>query len=173
MVALPRTVSTLCKLGVLWLAWFTFAVPSAAADSPLKLEMQAYLVTAVQEGDVVVEKLAPLPEGVAPAQTILYRIRAANNGDQALGRVQLIGPVPAGTFYLAGTAHCAAPHRFTVSIDDGLRYVEPPVVIEVVTAEGATEEQVVPPDRYTHIKFTVDSIAPGQTVTADYRVTVR
>ena len=173
MAAIPGNRRPRSVVGCLVLLAVLSATLAIAQEEPLELVMSAFLVTEVTEAGKTAEKLAALPDGVVPGDVIEYRIEAANRVDWPLTQIQLVGPVPEGTAYVDQTAACDAQAELTASIDNGGTYRTPPLTVQVTLADGTVVEQVVPAERYTHLRYTIAAVEPGGTAVFRYRVTVK
>jgi hypothetical protein len=78
-------------------------------------------------------------------------------------------PVPAGLRYVDRSAGADRQDvAVEYSTDGGKTYAATPMVTEVV--DGKRVQRPATPEQYTHVRWTVQgSIAPGATVTAEFR----
>jgi uncharacterized repeat protein (TIGR01451 family) len=142
-------------------------VAAQEAAGPLATTLTGFVVTTDAEGK---EVLSPSTQA-QPGQTLLYRLECKNQGAQPLRDVELVGPVPAATVYLADSASNEPVPQY--SIDQGQKYQPAPVKYVVQKPDGTTEERVATPDMYTHLKWRVAELKPGAVVQLQYRVRVK
>lgn len=133
---------------------------------PIEVRVEVFVVNEVQ-GE---EQLRPATTA-RPGQVVEYRLTAVNRSPDTLpsGSVEIVGPVPDQTTYVANSATPATEQILTeYSADGGQNYSEEPVLV------GAEDDRdVAEPDSYTHIRWTLlEPMEPGQEETFFYRVTV-
>ena len=103
-----------------------------------------------------------------------YRLTYRNTGDQPLSGLVITGPVPANTAYVGGSANTEVDASFTVSIDNGTRFLAEPVTREVKDADGQSKNVTVPPSDYTQVRWQPKgSLAPDTEQQYRYRVKVQ
>jgi len=108
-------------------------------------------------------------QAVMPGDVLQYQLRFTNQRQGDVRGVVFTNPVPAGLRYVDGSAG-ADRQDVTVeySADGGKTFAAPPMVTEVVA--GRRVQKPASPEQYTHVRWTVQgSIAPGATVTAEFR----
>lgn len=154
---------------VLFLA-VILAASFALAKSPnLKGEMEAHKIILDEKN----REIAVPAEKVYPSDTIEYTLKYRNTGDASATGVNLIGPVPAGTAYLDGTATKIESLHTLFSIDGGGSYQEAPVKYTVVKEDGSEEIKIATPEMITHIRWMLEgTFAVGDEVAVSYRVQV-
>ncbi len=142
-------------------------------EGKLVLKMTGYLVIAEEEDGRLVERLLPLPETTTPGDIIQYNISGKNNSQESLFNVRAAGKVPRGTVYIDASNRSDIPADFYVSIDYGKSYAQPPLIIKVKKTDGSEKEEIVSPEAYTNISFTIKKLVAGETFFSSYRVQVR
>jgi len=108
-------------------------------------------------------------QAVLPGDVLRYQLRFTNQNPGDVRGVVFTNPVPAGLRYVDGSAG-ADRQDVTVeySADGGKTFAATPMVTEVVN--GKRVQKPASPAQYTHVRWTVrGSIAPGATVTAEFR----
>lgn len=147
-----------------------YAPFAAFADAPVEGIMKAFVV---QKGEQK-EKLITAKE-VEPNQIVEYQLTYTNKGNTDISGLAVVGPVPAGTVYLSDSALSKQDSGLLVSIDGGATFEREPVTRTVVKKNGEVAEKVVPPEQYTHIKWTprVAIEAAGGEQFYSYRVRVK
>ncbi len=164
--------------------WFLGALLAlAAAASALELSLVSYqVVREVDASGRVVEKLVPAAE-VAPGDVLEWVLTAKNRSDQALKEVALTVPIPPHTAYLPGSVRPLALKRdervvkvAPVFSYDGVHFAPPPLKKKIFVRENGRlveKEVVVPPSAYTHVRWLVPELLPGETVQVRLRTRVR
>lgn len=104
-----------------------------------------------------------------PGDVLRYRLRFTNVTQGEVRGVVFTNPVPQGMRYVGGSAGADRNDVVTeFSIDGGRTYSARPMQAKVVN--GARVQEPVPAEQYSHVRWTVrGSIAPGASVTAEYR----
>lgn len=109
-----------------------------------------------------------------PDDIIEYRMHYRNNGDRTIRGLLPIGQIPVSTEYLPASDSTDVRARFTVSIDGGKTWDKEPVKRNRKTADGKTEEYIVPTSQYTHVRWTAkERLSVGETHEYRYRVKVK
>jgi uncharacterized repeat protein (TIGR01451 family) len=141
----------------------------AAEEQALRSELEAYLVEIDANGN---EVLRPADE-TEPGSVVEYRLQFTNVSADPIAELAVNGPVPARTTYLGKSATTEAQANLVVSIDGGRSYESEPVVRSVHEPDGTIRQVVVPPSRYTHIRWlNEESLEANATVSYRYRVRV-
>ena len=149
-----------------------------AAQDGLKLELKAYKVLLVEEDGKTVEKLVEALE-VAPGDVLEWVLTAKNEGKVPLRQVALTIPIPKNTVYIPGTAKPLVLGELKIEplfSYDGKRFARPPLKKKIKVKVGDRVEEkevVVPPEEYTHVRWVVPELAPGQVVKVSLRTRVR
>lgn len=108
-------------------------------------------------------------QAVLPGDVLQYQLRFTNQGQGDVRGVVFTNPVPAGLRYVDRSAGADRQDvAVEYSTDGGKTYAATPMVTEVV--DGKRVQRPATPEQYTHVRWTVQgSIAPGATVTAEFR----
>jgi len=151
------------------------AVSAGAQQSRarLKLEMKAEREVEVErDGKRVVER-APA-DRTRSGDLIVYTIAYANPTEEPVGDASLVGPVPAATVYVAGSAEKRVGMEQRFSIDGGKSFKAPPITYKVRKPDGAVEEKPAPPEMFTHVRWVLsDAVPPGGSGSVSYKVRVK
>ena len=127
-----------------------FAIAKTQSQpSPLQNSMAAYIVGMDSAGNEFLQEASQ----VAPGQTIEYALTYSNVGDSALKDIVVTSPIPASTAYIGQSAFTPANATLQVSIDGGSTFESEPVVRIVTDANGKEVEQIIPPHKYTHVRW--------------------
>ncbi|NOY69078.1 MAG: DUF11 domain-containing protein [Deltaproteobacteria bacterium] len=144
-----------------------------AGNDPLGLNMTGQIVdTSITKGKVV-ESFSPLPERVTPGQIIQYDIVSKNNSKRPLHKVEPEGKIPPGTEYIKNSAKSTGNVKIKFSADNGKSFSTPPLKLKTVLPDGTKIEKIIPPSKYTNIRFVTKSLKPGESFTSAYRVIVK
>ena len=108
-------------------------------------------------------------QAVLPGDVVQYQLRFTNQGQGDVRGVVFTNPVPAGLRYVDRSAGADRQDvAVEYSTDGGKTFAATPLVTEVV--DGKRVQRPASPEQYTHARWTVQgSIAPGATVTAEFR----
>jgi uncharacterized repeat protein (TIGR01451 family) len=143
---------------------------SALAGPNLAGTMEAHKIVMGKEN----RETAVSAEKVYPQDKIEYTLRYKNVGDAPASGVSLVGPVPAGTTYIANSATESESTHPRYSIDGGKSFHEAPVTYVVTNDQGVEEQRIATPDMYTHVMWDVASVLEmGKAIKVSYRVQVK
>jgi uncharacterized repeat protein (TIGR01451 family) len=138
---------------------------AAQGQSPKALVITAHNVTAEAAGARANGAVAK------PGDVIRYALVFTNVTAGPVKNIQFVDPIPQGTVYVLGSAAADRAVRVEFSIDGGKSYSAQPAI--AVTQDGKTVERPAPPERYTHVRWTVlGSLAPGAKVMAEFRALI-
>lgn len=142
------------------------AVPAARAQRP-NPEPKPLVVT-VENRTAVAETPKRGDAGARPGDVLRYHLAFTNLTGKPIRQVVLADPIPAGLKMSGGSTHASRPDaRVEYSADGGRTYSAQPM--EQVVVDGRTIQRPVPPERYTHVRWTVEGwVAPAATVTAEF-----
>ena len=144
------------------------AVPAwADAPPPPPLELVGYVklekVTTTAAGERQVEWVEP--QVVVPGDRLIFGTRFANKGAEPIERFVVSNPVPASVS-LSGEADPA----LLVSVDRGASWGRLGE-LEIVQPDG-TRRAALPAD-VTNVRWVLPAVAPGESGTLEFPVTVR
>jgi uncharacterized repeat protein (TIGR01451 family) len=137
------------------------ATPPSADQQPVPVELWGEVT---RDGKVInfTGDFAP-----RPGEVITWRVRLNNRRQTEIKNVRAVGPVPAGTYFVADSAEGEG-----VTVDyslDGQNFSQRPMV-----KNGRGELVPADPSTYTSVRFTFsESVAPGTSKVASYRTRVR
>jgi len=168
---------------LLLIAAITIGV-TLAAQGLVRLELTSYKVTAYTDKQGHLIERFEQAFKVAPGDVIEWRLRAVNASKQELQDVGLVIPIPPQTYYLEGSAKPLAValggSKKNVlpefSYDGGKTYGKPPLYKEVTVVEDGkkvVKKVLVSPEEYTHIRWMLPVMAPGQKIEVSLRTKVR
>lgn len=146
-----------------------------AQDSPLQVELNAFLVTEVttESGDTA-ERFS-LAQEVVPGNIIEYRLNLTHTGEDTLpAGVSVRGPIPDNTSYLADSASQDGLAELTFSADAGETFERAPLTRTETDENGNDVIVTLSPSEYDVARWTLnDPLEPGQVLTFIYRVEVQ
>lgn len=168
----PRVGRRVMGLALLLALW-AGALTAQQAVAPKPLAVTAENLMAGDERHQALAATGGDAATVLPGDVVRYRLRFTNVTQGEVRGVVFTNPVPDGLHYVAGSA--GADREDVVaeySIDGGRTYSARPMVVEVV--DGKRVEKPAPPERYSHVRWTVrGSISPGAAVTAEFRAVLQ
>ncbi len=115
-------------------------------------------------------------EGVSPGDTIEYTLAYQNQEEtHPLKGIVIATPIPNETVWVMNSAKTETPSGFEASIDGGVTYKKPPIL---VPAKGPDGEEIImveaPAEAYTHLRWILSKpLGPGEEATVRYRVVVK
>jgi uncharacterized repeat protein (TIGR01451 family) len=158
--------------------FFVFLVSLVWAQSgePLNVSLEAYIVTVVTKDDGTTEEEFSRAATARPGQVVEYRVTVVNGSSETLpgSNAFIVGPVPASTDYIADTATLSSEvARLEFSADGGQSFADKPLVVKK-NDDGEEELVQALPEEYTDTRWQLlQALAPQETLTFRYRVTVR
>ncbi len=155
------------------------AFAMAQSRNDIRLDLKAFRVLSVQEGNRTTEKLEAALDA-RPGQLIEYQLNAQNTTDNTLRQVALIIPIPASTAYQALSAQPLRLGETLVtaefSFDGGRTYGKIPLKRTIKVLENGKEalkEVEVKPEEFTHARWVLPQMSAKQTVLLKLRTVVR
>ncbi|RMH12483.1 MAG: DUF11 domain-containing protein [Gammaproteobacteria bacterium] len=140
------------------------------ASPKITVEVVAEKQIIIQKDGKSVTQRVPAKD-IQPGEVIFYTLKYSNSGDAAARDVVINDPIPDKTVYVAGSVTGPDP---LFSIDGGKHFNRPSLLTYTITnARGRQEKKVASPDRYTHIRWVIKEIAPGQTGQVGFQVRVQ
>jgi len=103
-----------------------------------------------------------------PGDVLEYQATYRNTGSGAVRKLLATIPIPGGATYVMGSP---SPNDAMASLD-GINYARIPLKRQVRETNGATIERPVAAAEYRFVRWTVDELAAGATVTVAVRVSV-
>lgn len=138
----------------------------------LRAQSAAQRTLVVTAENLMAKSRGASSDAVLPGDVLRYQLRFTNPNQGDVRGVVFTNPIPDGLRYVDGSA--GADRQDVVveySIDGGKTYAARPMVTEVVG--GKRVQKPASPEKYSHVRWTVrGSIAPGATVTAEFRATL-
>lgn len=143
----------------------------AWARPNVAINIKAEKEVVVTENGKQIKKIVEAKD-IFPGEVITYTLSYENKGDEAAANVALTDPIPAGTAYIVGSA--SEIGDLTFSIDLGKSYKKPSLLsYEVTDKNGKVQKRVASPEEYTHIRWTLPSIAAGAKGSVNFKVKVK
>lgn len=147
-------------------------LPATAWAAPeVKVSITAEKVVQTEKNGKSVEQRLPADD-VQPGDILVYTLSYENRGNEAATGVVLNDPIPEGTVYIVGSAFGPGAD-ISFSIDGGKSFKQPGMLTYEAITNGKSEKRKATPEQYSHIRWTVEKIAPGGSGTAGFRVRVK
>jgi len=143
----------------------------AAANITLETRVERQEIVTV-DGE---EQVKYIPSDTAkPGETLRFTLVYRNTGDETAEEVFLDNPVPSGTSYQANSASRAGSDLLFFSVDGGKTFRAPEqLTIEAPGADGKREQQIAPPESYTHIRWEIPPLPAGASGEVSFGVRVK
>ena len=142
----------------------------AAADIKLSITAEKDVVMKERSRDVKKRMAATTVE---PGEVIIYTIRYSNRGDEPATNVDVKNPVPKNTVYVSGSASGQGTD-ITFSADGGKTFEKASsVTYQVRESSGKAITRKAGPENYTHVRWVIRRVNPGQSGELEYRVRVK
>lgn len=122
---------------------------SFAAQAEVASKLEAYVVYQVADGQERFKRA----DSAEPGEIIEYRISYENNGDKSVRDLAATGMIPFNTEYVGESDATKVRSDFRVSIDGGVTWDAEPVVRVRTLPDGSSEEVIIPPSEYTHVRW--------------------
>jgi uncharacterized repeat protein (TIGR01451 family) len=155
---------------------FLFSFVWAQTNEPLSVSLEAYVVTVMTKDDGTTEEKFSEAATARPGQIVEYRVIVMNTSNETVpgSSAFIVGPVPASTDYLVDTATLSSDAaRLEFSADGGQSFADKPMVLKK-NDEGEEELVAALPEEYTDARWQLlQALAPQESLTFSYRVTVR
>jgi uncharacterized repeat protein (TIGR01451 family) len=147
-------------------AIFAVLTGTALAKPAVKLHFSGVLVQKVN-GKMQTKPVQGLT--LHAGDVVRYTIEAKNDGDEAALGFSTVGPVPAHTQFVAGSARAAQPSRIEYSLD-GKGWAAQPMQ----NVKNGAHEKPAPPSAYVSVRFTsVKPLQPKALASYTYEVIVK
>jgi uncharacterized repeat protein (TIGR01451 family) len=118
---------------------------------------------------IPVEKAGP----VTPGEVVSFTMSSVNEGFAPAREYRVIGQIPTGANFVAGSALADNTVQVTYSIDDGQKFSSNPTIDEK-QADGTIKKVGAPIAMYTQVRFEwADPLAAGGKLVASYKVCVK
>jgi uncharacterized repeat protein (TIGR01451 family) len=103
-----------------------------------------------------------------PGDLVEYTGTWRNAGRNGVEKLVATIPVPAGTTFVAGTAHPASAQAST----DGTRFAALPLMRAVRQPDGTTRQEPVPLSEYRYVRWELGTLAAGADAVVKLRVRI-
>jgi len=143
------------------------AVPAAwCAEQPnVTVQLTAQRVVKKGQGQEVLSS----GDTARPGEIIEYRVVYKNSGKGTARNLQGRLPIPAEMEFVPGSA---VPVDVSASLDDKI-FSKIPLKRKVKLPDGSTAVREVPPSEYRSLRWDLQDLAPGASVTAKARMRIR
>jgi uncharacterized repeat protein (TIGR01451 family) len=156
----------------LGLALALLASPARAEDAPrLRVDLQVEREVVEQPPSGPPRTRREAVDAVAVGDVLVYTLAVVNEGSSPALEARFVDPVPDGTVLIPESVE--GPGEVTYSIDGGTTFAPYPITRRVVAPDGSERDVPVPPEAYTHVRWTLtEPLDPGQVRTANFKVRV-
>ena len=137
-------------------------IAPAFAQADVALEADVMIVRTVEEDGVIHEALEE-PERVLPGDRLVFTTSFANGGSDVVENFVITNPLPAAVVL-------AENGDFAVSVDAGVNY-QALSALTVTQEDGTTRSATL--NDVTHLRWTIASLAPGESGDVKYFAFVR
>ncbi len=150
----------------LMLPLFAFAKPEIAIEIISEKE-----VVVEEKGKQITKKI--LAKDIEPGEKIIFTITYSNKGDEVAKNVEVKNPIPEGALYVDGSAK-GKNSDISFSIDGGKTYKKPGLLMfDKKNAQGKTVKTRASIEKYTHIRWLIKQVSPGEQGQLEYLVKVQ
>lgn len=141
----------------------------ARADDNFKLTMlvQEEIITLDTNGKQVITLVEPT--SVVPGDMIVYTTGYHNRGKALAENIAITNPIPADTAYVADSA-LIANASVSYSIDGGKKFAAPD---DLTITESSGKTRPATANDYSHIRWTLKSVAPDAQGSVSFHARVR
>lgn len=144
-------------------------VGQATADSSIEINMVAQEeITTLDANGKQVTRLVE-PTAVVPGDMIVYTTHYRNKGKMLAENVAITNPIPRDTAYVDSSA-TTANANLSYSVDGGNKF-DAPKNLTITNRDGTTRPATA--DDYSHIRWTLKSIAPDASGSVSFHAKVR
>jgi len=145
-------------------------LPSTAWAAPqINMTLTAEKEMTIEENGQQVTRRVPATE-IAPGEVLIYTINYENSGDETATNVMINNPIPEGSVYRPDEIS----DNMDFSIDGGKTYKKPALLTyEVTLADGTSEARIASPENYTHVRWRISEIPPGEPGTVSFKVEIK
>jgi len=145
---------------------------TALAGPEIVLNMVSEKEIMVEENGKQVKKKVLAKETV-PGDELIFSITYKNEGDEVAKNVAIKNPIPEGTVYVIDSTQ-GNNADITFSIDKGLTFKKPGMLTyESKDSSGKSVKSKASYEQYSHVKWLVKEVQPGEDGTVSYKVKVK
>ena len=168
----PTYAQTLFRSPLQVLAALLIFSSSAWATPQIAVSLEAAKEIVEVKNGVATIQTVPATAAVS-GDTIVYTITYTNKGNEAAVNAVINNPVQAGMSYIDNSVSGKGAEA-SFSIDGGKTYKSPSLLTyEASLPGGVTEKLTARPEEYTHIRWTVRSVAPGASGTVGFKARIK
>lgn len=146
--------------------WAFHASAQDAAESPLEIELKAFLFSHGERGPLLSEDAE-----IMPGQIIEYELSYTNVSNEPLFEVNATAGIPEETAFIDGSATQSASLEPEYSVD-GSNFSTPPVYIDVENEDGETERIEASSEAYRALRWQIQELGSNESRSFIYRVQV-
>ena len=139
-------------------------IHALAQDAAARLQLQltdAKEVKVIEAGQETL-RLVPV-DSTSSGDILVYTINYANNSDiPTAPETAVVGIIPKGTQFVAGSETSGDGLELLYSINNGENFLPQPVTVPVRQADGTFLQQSAPAEMYTHVRWILKAPVPPQ-----------
>jgi hypothetical protein len=141
---------------------------SAVANSPMKIDIEGFLVEPMPDGDENLVKA----ETLKPRQTVEFLVSCRNTSEWPIENINCVLPIPKPSSYVTKTASMHPLAELTMSIDGGKTFGEEPIRYDKEIEGEGIVQALAKGSMYTHVSWNIPRMEPDQTIRLSYRTRV-
>ncbi|PLX98801.1 MAG: hypothetical protein C0623_11140 [Desulfuromonas sp.] len=154
-------------IGILALPVAAFAAAQVTIDTLVEKQV-------VSEDNGTIQTRYVKTENTVPGDTLRFTLLFRNSGDAVAENVVIDNPIPSSTLYLAGSVTTYKQISPLFSIDSGKSFRKPSLLTyETTTPDGNTETKVASPEKYTHIRWQIPTLPPGESGQVSFEIIIQ
>jgi len=170
MISFYRAINAIkaCALVCVFQAPVFATVSAQVARAQVETKKRAFALTHAANGELIRTPAAR----ALPGQILEYELSYRNMSDVALDDFILVGELPIAAEYVSNAALNGPKAVFEVSVAD-MGWVLPPVVRYMDDGKGILRPVAIPEENFQALRWRLaESIAPGEEVSASYRIKI-
>jgi uncharacterized repeat protein (TIGR01451 family) len=143
-----------------------FAQPDIAVQ--MKAEKE---ITQVIGGKKIIKRIET--KTANPGEKLIFTLSYKNKGNEKARNVNVDNPIPKDTVFIVGSG-IGKNSKMLFSIDGGKTYKAPSLLkYQVTLSDGKKITKQASPDQYTHVRWTIDEVAPGAEGVVGFQVKMK
>jgi uncharacterized repeat protein (TIGR01451 family) len=145
---------------------------SVLAQPKISVSMTAEKeVVEVVNGKQVAKRIPAKTAG--PGQMLIFTLQYKNDGNEKATNVKVDNPIPDNTVYVVGSG-IGKNSKMLFSIDGGKTYKQPSLLTyEETLPDGKKIKKQASPEQYTHVRWVISEIPPGNQGTVGFQVKMK
>jgi len=160
------------RIRFVFIALLLSAPLAALAQPKISVNMTAEKeVVEVVNGKQVAKRVPAKTAG--PGQKLIFTLQYKNDGNEKAINVKVDNPIPDNTVYIVGSG-IGKNSKMLFSIDGGKTYKQPSLLTyEETQSDGKKIKKQASPEQYTHVRWIISEIPPGNAGTVGFQVKMK